>query len=156
MGWRRPLGEVGTDRDADTIKKEEAKLFILSKDSGMVSFKIIFVLLLLFVVIHVGVKLTPMYIDAEAMKDEMVTKARFAQTATNEEIQSGLAKKAKEIGLTLGADDFKLLRDETTRRMKISSEWDVELHFLFDVYPPYTVKTFHFAPVIEEDYARKF
>ena len=45
----------------------------ISKDSGFISFKVIFVLLLLFIVIHIGVKVIPMYIDAEAMKDEMVS-----------------------------------------------------------------------------------
>jgi hypothetical protein len=128
----------------------------LSKDSGMISFKVVFILLLLFVVIHIGVKVAPMYIDAEAMKDEMSGKARFAQTVKDEEIRSDLAKKAKELGLPLGPEDFKLVRDDDTHRMKISTAWDVELHFFFDVYPPYTVRTFHFAPVIEEDYARKF
>ena len=129
---------------------------VLSEDSGMISFKVIFVLLLLFIVIHVGTKVTLMYIDSEEMKDEMATKARFAQTVNDEEIRSGLAKRAKELSLPLGAEDFTLLRDETTHRMKISAAWDVELHFFYDVYPPLTVRTFHFAPVIEEDYARKF
>jgi hypothetical protein len=147
---------MGADRDADTIKKEDTALRILSTDSGMIGYKTLLVLLLLFIVIHVAVKLTPMYIDAEEMKDVMVTKARFAQIANNEEILSGLAKSAKDLGLPLGAEDFTLLRDETTHRMKISAAWDVELHFFFDVYPPYTVRTFHFAPVIEEDYSRKF
>jgi hypothetical protein len=131
-------------------------LSALSKDSGMISFKVVFILLLLFVVIHIGVKVAPMYIDAEAMKDEMSGKARFAQTLKDEEIRSDLAKKAKELGLPLGPEDFKLVRDDDMHRMKISTAWDVELHFFFDVYPPYTVRTFHFAPVIEEDYARKF
>jgi len=129
---------------------------ILSKESGMISFKAMFILLVLFVVIHIGVKLVPMYIDSESMKDEMVTKARFAQTFNDAEITAGLAKRAKEIGLPLGQDDFKLFRDEETRRMKISTAWDVEIHFFFDIYPPYTVKKYHFAPIIEEDYTRKF
>lgn len=136
--------------------REETNVIMPLREKGMVSYKVLVVLLLLFIVVHIGVKLAPMYMDAEGMKDEMVTKARFAQTFKDEEITSGLAKKAKELGLPLGADDFKLLRDETTHRMKISTAWDVELHFLYDVYPPYTVKTFHFAPIIEEDYARKF
>jgi hypothetical protein len=128
---------------------------ILSKNSGMISFKVMFILLLLFIVIHIGVKLAPMYIDAEAMKDEMSAKARFAQTTKDEEILRDLAYKAKELGLPLGLDDFKLLRDDTSQRMKISTAWNVELHFFFDIYPLYTVKTYHFAPVIEESYARK-
>ena len=131
-------------------------LSVLSEDSGMISFKVIFVLLLLFIVIHVGIKVTPMYIDSEEMKDEMVTKARFAQTVNDEEIRFGLVKKAKELGIPLGPEDFKLLRDENTHRMKSRAAWDVALHFFYDVYPPYTVRTFHFAPVIEEDYTRKF
>ena len=129
---------------------------ILSRNDGMLSIKVIVILLLLFSVIHIGVKVTPLYIDAEAMKDEMVTKARFAQTVKDGEILFDLAKKAKEIGLPLGPDNFKLLRDDNSRRMKISTAWDVELRFFFNVYPPYTVRTFHFAPTIEEDYARKF
>lgn len=128
---------------------------ILSKNSGMISFKVMFILLLLFIVIHIGVKLAPMYIDAEAMKDEMSAKARFAQTIKDEDILRDLAYKAKELGLPLGSDDFKLLRDDTSKRMKISTAWNVELHFFFDIYPPYTVKTYHFAPVIEENYVRK-
>jgi hypothetical protein len=147
---------MGADRDADTITKEETEMSFLSRNSGMISFKIIVVLLILFSVIHIAVKVAPLYIDSETMKDEMVTKARFAQTVKDEEILSGLAKRAKEIGLPLGPGDFKLLRDENTHRMKISTAWDVELHFFFDVYPPYTTRTFHFAPIIEEDYVRRF
>ncbi len=128
----------------------------LSKDSGMVSFKVLFMLLVLFVIIHIGVKLVPIYIDSEGIKDEMVTKARFAQTFTDADITAALAKRAKEIGLPLGPDDFKLLRDEDARHMKISTAWDVEVHFFFDIYPPYTVKTYHFEPIVQEDYSRKF
>jgi hypothetical protein len=131
-------------------------LNLLSKDRGIISYKLLFVLLFLFCILHISLKLVPMYIDAESMKDEMVTKARFAQAVTDNEIQSSLAKKAKEVGLPLGAEDFKLQRDDTTRRMKIVAVWDTELHFFFDIYPPYTVKIFHFAPIIEEDYSRKF
>jgi hypothetical protein len=128
----------------------------ISNDSGFVSFKVLFVLLLLFMAIHIGLKVVPMYITAEAMKDEMSAKARFAQTTKDEEILIDLVKKAKELRLPLGPDDFKLMRDDASRRMKISTAWDVEIHFFFDIYPPYTVRTFHFRPVVEEDYARKF
>ena len=76
----------------------------ISKDSGFISFKVMFILLLLFAIIHIGVKLIPLYIDAEAMKDEMVTKARFAQTMKDEDIVTELVKKAKSIGLPLGPD----------------------------------------------------
>ncbi|MCK9419606.1 MAG: hypothetical protein M0R70_09535 [Nitrospirae bacterium] len=127
-----------------------------ARDSGMVSFKVLFILLILFIIIHIGVKVTPLYIDAEAMKDEMSAMARFAQTTKDEEILSDLVKKAKDLDLPLGPEDFKLLRDDASRRMKIGTAWDVELHFFFDIYPPYTARTFHFTPIVEEDYARKF
>ena len=54
-----------------------------------------FILLFLFAVIHIGVKLIPLYIDSEAMKDEMETKARFAQTVKDEEIVTELVEKSK-------------------------------------------------------------
>jgi hypothetical protein len=129
-------------------------LTILQKENGMVSLKLIFVLLLLFVVIHIGLKVAPMYMASESLKDDMMTKARFAQMLKDEEIRTDLAKKAKEEDLPLGPDDFKLLRDETNRRMRISTAWDVELHFFFDIYPPYTVRTFHFEPIVEENYGQ--
>lgn len=129
---------------------------ILSKDSGMISFKVVFILLLLFAVIHIGVKVTPMYIDAEEIKDEMSGQARFAQTLKDEEIVTDLVKRAKELGLPLGPEAFKLVRDDDTRRMKISTAWDVTIFFFYDLYPPYTTRTFHFRPIVEEDYARKF
>jgi hypothetical protein len=147
---------MGADREADTVKKEDTNMSRISKDYGFISFKVMFVLLMLFAVIHIGVKVTPMYIDAEAMKDEMSTKARFAQTVKDEEIVIDLVKKAKELSLPLGPDDFKLMRNEDTHRMKIGTAWDVTLHFLFDIYPLYTTRTFHFAPTVEEDYTRKF
>ncbi len=128
----------------------------ISKDNGFISFKAIFVLLLLFIVIHIGAKVIPMYVDAEAMKDEMVTKARFAQTIKDEEIVTELVKKAKTIGLPLKPDDFKLMRNEDTHRMKIGTAWDVTIFFFYDLYPPYTTRTFHFRPIVEEDYTRKF
>ncbi len=136
--------------------EEEANMSMLSKERGGISPKALFILLLLFVVIHVGVKLVPMYIDAERLKDEMSVKAELAQTLKDEEILVDLAKKAKELDLPLGKDDFKLLRNDESHRMTISTKWDVTVHFFFDVYPPYTTRVFHFAPLIEEDYSRRF
>jgi hypothetical protein len=129
---------------------------ILSQDRGRISIKVIVALALLYSVVHIGIKVVPMYITSEGMKEEMVVKARLSQTIKDEDIVTGLVKKAQELGLPLGPDDFKLLRDENARRMKISAAWDVEVHFFHDAYPPLTVRTFHFAPVIEENYSIKF
>ncbi len=128
----------------------------LSTEKGMVSFKVLFWLLVLFIVVHIAIKLVPMYIDSERMKDEMSVKAELAQTLSDNEILTDLVKKAKELDLPLGQEDIVLTRNEDTHMMKISAKWDVTVHFFFDVYPPYTTKIYHFEPIIEADYSRKF
>lgn len=129
-------------------------MVILQKQNGRVSLKLVFILLTLFVIIHIGIKVTPMYMASAGLKDDMKSKALFAQFLKDEEIRIALVKKAKEEDLPLGPEDFILLRDEPNHRMKISTAWDIELHFVFDIYPPYTVKTFHFEPVVDEYYAK--
>ncbi|MGE5174139.1 MAG: hypothetical protein ACM3MD_09960 [Betaproteobacteria bacterium] len=128
---------------------------LLSTERGWVSYKTLFILLLLFIVVHVSVKLVPMYLDAERMKDEMSVKARLAQTLKDEEILVDLVKKAKDLGLPLKPDDFKLLRDDERHDMTISTKWDVTVHFFFDIYPPYTTQVFHYEPIIKENYSRR-
>ena len=130
-----------------------SKLFM---ERGAINFKVLFCLLVFFIVVHIGIKLVPMYIDAERMKDEMAVKARFAQMLKDDDIVMDLSKKAQELDLPLGRDDFKLLRDDDNRKMKITTKWDVTIHFFYDFYPPYTTKVFHFEPVIQENYSRKF
>ncbi len=126
---------------------------MLSKDKGGISLKVIFVFALLFAVIHLAIKIVPVYMDAGRMEDEMSVKARLAQTLKDDEILTDLAKKAKDLGLPLDADDFTLVRDDGNRRMEIRTKWDVTVHFFFDVYPPYTTHIFHFEPNIREDYS---
>ncbi len=126
---------------------------MLKKESGGVSFKVIFILALLAAVIHVAIKLVPMYIDAGRMEDEMSVKARLAQVLKDDEILTDLAKKAKELDLPLDRDDFALVRDDGNRKMTISTKWDVTVHFFFDIYPPYTTREYHFQPSIKEDYS---
>jgi len=121
-------------------------------EKGGLTYKTIFILLLLFVVIHVGLKLVPMYIDAERLKDEMSMKARLAQTLKDEEILADLTKKAQELDLPLTRESFLLSRDEASRTMMIRTEWDVEVNFFWGVY----VHTYHFEPSIKENYSRRF
>ena len=125
-------------------------------ERGAINFKVLIWLLVLFIVVHICLKLVPMYIDSERMKDEMAVKARFAQTLKDDEILTDLVKKAKELDLPLERDDFVLMRDDDNRRMKITTKWDVTVRFFFDAYPPYTTKIYHFEPVIQEDYSRQF
>lgn len=123
---------------------------ITSNEAGASTIKVWFWLIVLFLVIHVGYKLVPMYMDYERLQDEMGIKASVAQVLKDEEILAELVKKAKELELPLTAESFVLNRNEDRHTMKISTAWDVEVHFLFGAY----VRSFHFAPVAEENYDR--
>jgi hypothetical protein len=102
----------------------------------------------LVVAVHTGIKIGMEYVDFERMKDEMEIKASVAQVLKDEEILAALVAKARELGLPLDAEDFILQRDETNRTMMISTQWDREVHFLFDVYK----RTYHFAPSVGANY----
>jgi hypothetical protein len=128
----------------------------LLAERGASNFKVLFWLLVLFIVVHISIKLVPMYIDTERMKDEMSVKARFAQTLKDNEIKMDLEKKAIELNLPLRQEDFVLIRDDDNHNMKIATKWNVTVHFFFNIYPPYTTKVYHFEPVIQENYSRRF
>lgn len=121
---------------------------ILLNEKGASKFKVYLFFIFLFLVIHVGIKVVPMYMDAARMKDEMTTKAGLAQFLKDEEIRADLFRKAKDLDLPLTADSFVLQRDEDRRRMKISTRWDVEVNFLWGAY----IRTFHFKPVVDENF----
>ena len=129
---------------------------MLFTEKGIMSLKALLILLLLFIVVHISIKMVPMYIDAERLKDEMSVKARLAQNLKDEEILTDLVKKAKELDLPLGPENFILNREDENQRMTIRTKWDVTVKFFFDVYPPFTTKSYHFEPVIQENYSRKF
>ena len=121
---------------------------ILANQNGASRFKVFLWFLVLFLVVHVAVKLVPVYMDYAKMEDEMKAKASVAQVLKNEEILKDLENKAKELDLPLTQDSFIIKRDMERRKMKISTKggWDVEVTFLWGAY----VRTFHFEPVVEE------
>jgi Na+-transporting methylmalonyl-CoA/oxaloacetate decarboxylase gamma subunit len=129
---------------------EETEMIMLQKENGGVRITLLFVFLFLFTLVHIGGKLIPQYFDYETLKDEMTTKARFAKMSKDEEIVAAIVNKAKDMSIPLTPDDVKVRRDETNHRMRISTAWDVELHFFYDLYPRYTVRTFHFEPIVDE------
>ncbi len=123
---------------------------ILANQSGGSRFKVYLWFLVLFLVVHVAVKLVPVYMDYYRMEDEMKAKASVAQVLKDEEILKDLENKAKELDVPLTQDSFVLKRDMDRRKMKISTKagWDVEVNFLWGAY----VRTFHFEPVVEEGF----
>jgi hypothetical protein len=106
--------------------------------------------LFVFLVVHVAVKVIPVYMDAYRMEDEMKARASVAQVLKDEEILKDLENKAKELDLPLTQDSFILKRDTERRKMKIGIKggWDVEVNFLWGAY----VRTFHFEPMVEEGF----
>jgi len=125
-------------------------MILLSNEKGIGKFKVFLFFVALFLVIHVAVKLVPMYMDFSRMEDEMRMKAGVAQVLKDEEILADLVKKAKELDLPLTQESFVIKRDIDRRRMMIQTAagWDVEVHFLRGLY----VRTYHFAPVVEESF----
>ena len=121
---------------------------ILANQNGASRFKVFLWFLVLFLIIHVGVKVIPVYMEYAKMEDEMKVKASVAQVLKDEDILKDLEDKAKVLDLPLTRDSFILKRDMERRKMKISTKggWDVEVTFLWGAY----VKTFHFEPVVEE------
>ena len=121
---------------------------ILAREGGGTRFTVFLWFLFLFLAVHVGFKLVPVYMDYARMKDEMSAKASVAQVLKDEEILRDLETKAKELDLPLKQGNFILDRDMERRRMKISTAWDVDVVFLWGAYE----RTFHFNPVVEESF----
>jgi hypothetical protein len=139
---------MGADRLSDQIAEEDEKMQFFLNEQGASKFKVYLFFLFLFLVIHIGFKVVPMYMHYEEMKDEMRTKAGLAQVLKDDQILLDLVRKAKELDLPLTAESFVLQRDEDGRRMKISTRWDVEVNFLWGAY----IRTFHFEPVVNENF----
>jgi len=122
---------------------------MLAKENGMISFKAMFWLVLLFVVVHVLLKIVPMWMDYSRMKDAMQGRVNMGQVASNDlEIKNTLQKMAADLELPLTQDSFVIERDSNSNKITsihTNDGWDVEVHFLWGVY----VRTFHFEPVTE-------
>ena len=122
-------------------------MHLQGNNQGISTIKVWIWLIILAVVIYVGGKLLPMYVDYARMKDEMDMKASMSEVLKDDEIHSALGAKAKELDLPLRPEDFVITRDAEHHRTTISTAWDVEIHFPYDVY----VRIFHFKPIANQD-----
>ena len=122
---------------------------MLAHNKGMISFKAVFWLAFLFIVVHVLLKVVPMAMDYTAMKDAMQGKVSMGQLSTSDdEIKNSLKRTAAEHELPLTLESFIIERDPNTNRItkiRTTGGWDVEVHFLWGAY----IRTFHFEPVAE-------
>jgi hypothetical protein len=121
------------------------------RERGSTRLSVVIWLGLLGLVIYVGYKVIPVYMDYERMKDTMFTKASVAQVMKDEDILNDLVSRAKELELPLTAEHFVVKRNEELGTMTIKTAWDVELHFFGDLY----VHNIHFAPTVDERFARR-
>jgi hypothetical protein len=91
---------------------------MLAQEKGMISLKAMFWLALLFVVVHVLLKVVPMWMDYTRMEDAMQGKANLSQVASNDvEIKNSLEKTAKELDLPLTQDNFIIERDPNSNKV---------------------------------------
>ncbi len=122
---------------------------ILAREKGMISIKAMFWIALLFVVIHVLIKIVPMWMDYTRMQDAMQGRMNMAQvSSSDEEIKKSLEKSAVELELPLKQDSFIIQRNPESNRItgiRTNGGWDVEVHFLWGAY----IRTFHFEPVTD-------
>ena len=143
------MGALGAAREPDPIKGRGFRMSLLTKENGMISFKAMFWLVLLFVVVHVLLKIVPMWMDYTRMKDAMQGRANMGQIASNDvEVKNSLKKMANELELPLTEDSFIIERDPNSSKItsiRTNGGWDVEVHFLWGAY----IRTFHFEPVTE-------
>ncbi len=123
-------------------------MHIRLNQNGGTRTKVFLWFVVLFLILHIALKIVPIYMDSARMEDEMKMKAGVAQVLKDEEIARDLVNKAKELDLPLKAENFILTRDDERRRMKISTSWNVEVNFFWGLY----IKTYHFQPVVEESY----
>src|SRR5574341_955343 len=110
-GTATDAGFGGSGSEISFTKRPEGLMNILFGNKGASRFAVFFWLLLLFIVVHIAVKLVPMYMDYWRMDDEIRAKAGAAQVFKDDEITYSLEKKAKELALPLGRENFILLRD---------------------------------------------
>ncbi len=127
---------------------------ILFREDGVSRVKVFIWLVLLFAVVHIAVKIVPVYMDYWNMEDEIKARVATAQDAkpNNEDILAILANKAKNLKLPLTQENFIITRNEESRTLKVSTAWDVEVHFFWDVCGSYCVRTYHFQPSAEGPY----
>lgn len=123
----------------------------LFREEGASRIKVFLWLFALFVVVHIGLLIIPMYMDFWRMEDEINTKAATAQIARpdDDEIQLSLKKYAKKLGLPASAENIVVVRDDERRMIKITAAWDVELRFFWGVCGEPCVRRYHFEPSAE-------
>ena len=128
-------------------------MHVASSESGASNFKIFLWFLVIFAILHVGIKWVSANLDYWRLDDDIKSKSTMGQVLKDDEIKADLAKKAKEYDLPLTADNFIIVRNESQQRLSIRTAWDVEVRYFWGICGENCVQTYHFEPKGEGSYA---
>lgn len=119
---------------------------LLIREKGASSLTIFIWLLLIFALLHVGLKWSFVNFDFWRMEDELKLKASLGQVMKDDEMKASLWEKAKEFGLPMTAEHFIILRDEDRKTLTITTAWDTEVRYFWGICGEQCIRTYHFEP----------
>ncbi len=126
---------------------------LLANERGASNLKVFLWFLVVFIVLHVGIKWVSAHFDFWRLEDDIKTKANMGQVLKDDEIKAELAGKAKEYGLPLTAEDFSIIRYEDKQVMAITTAWEVEVRYFWGLCGENCIRTYRFEPRGEGSYA---
>lgn len=127
----------------------------LAGQRGASNVKVFLWSLVIFAVLHVGIKWVMVQMDFWRLEDDIKSKATMGQVLKDYEIKAELENKAKDYGLPLTADNFVIVRNEQQQTMTISTAWEVEVRYFWGICGEYCVQTYRFEPKGESSSAAK-
>ncbi|MDH4163443.1 MAG: hypothetical protein OEW15_12245 [Nitrospirota bacterium] len=130
-------------------------MMVCSGERGASNLKVFLLLLVIFSVVHIGIKWLSVNMDFWRLEDDIKSKATMGQVLKDDEIKNDLAVKAKGYDLPLTAENFLILRHEDRQIMTITTAWEVEVRYFWGVCGERCVQTYHFEPKGEGSYAAK-
>jgi hypothetical protein len=110
---------------------------------GVSTLGCLFSLLLVAVVFYYGIDIGRVYWNYYKLLDQMKVSARFAQTQNDEQILRTLRGAVDELGLPEEAKRFVIRRTEAPRRIRIQTQYTVQLEL------PFTVRILNMKPEVE-------
>ncbi len=121
-----------------------------AKQAGINSLQLV-LLLVLAGGIYAAVTFGPPYIRDYQLENAFDDEARRAHLVAADEIRQNVLHKAREIGFEdWEASDIVVKRDEQTRRITVSAEYDVPVELFWG-----RVVTLHFAPTVDRAIERR-
>jgi Domain of unknown function (DUF4845) len=121
----------------------ESSLKARHAEQGGAGLKAVLSIVVLVILVYVGFKVVPPYMDEYQLHDKMVTEARFATVnrRTDEELRDIIFKEIQDLEIPAKREDIAI--ENTRRSVKISVEYTVPVDLIF-----YRTEL-HFNPAVE-------